>query len=103
MKKVIKMIVKQYTTKEGRSFVKATAKGKYLPLVLAEEDVNYTIKFVNGTLPSHEGIYEVAFEEGRMWIDTRPEYIEKNIVRVEPYKCVFSKYLPKLDKDIRLE
>lgn len=101
MKKSIKVIVRSYTTKEGKPFVKATAKGKYLPLALAEEDVNYTIKFVGASLPTSEGIYEVAYEEGNLWIDQRAEYVEKNIVRVKPSKCVFNKYLPKLDKDIR--
>ena len=101
MKKVIKIIVRAYTTKEGKQFVKATAKGKFLPLALAEEDVNYNIKFVGASLPTSEGIYEVAYEEGNLWIDQRAEFVDKNIVRIKPLKCVFNKYLPKLDKDIR--
>lgn len=102
MKKSIKMIVRKYSTKEGKTFVKATAKGQYLPLALVEDDVNYNIRFVGNTLmPQSEGIYEVAYEEGNLWLDTRAEVVEKNIVRVNPTKVVFSKYLPKLDKDIR--
>lgn len=101
MKKSIKIIVRAYSTKEGKTFVKATAKGQYLPLAMVDDEVNYNIKFVGASLPSTEGIYEVAFEEGNLWLDQRAEFIEKNIVRVKPTKCVFNKYLPKLDKDIR--
>lgn len=101
MKKSIKIIVRAYSTKEGKAFVKATAKGQYLPLAMVDDDVNYNIKFVGASLPTSEGIYEVAFEEGNLWLDQRAEFIEKNIVRVKPTKCVFNKYLPKLDKDIR--
>lgn len=101
MKKSIKVIVREFSTKEGKKFVKATAKGKYLPLALVDDEVNYDIKFVGASLPSSEGIYEVAYEEGNLWLDQRAEFIEKNIVRVKPTKCIFNKYLPKLDKDIR--
>ena len=101
MKKTIKIIVRKFETKEGKSFVKATAKGKFLPLAVVEDDVNYIIKFVGSQLPTQEGIYEVAYEEGNMWLDQRTEYVEKNIVRIKALKCVFNKYLPKLDKDIR--
>lgn len=101
MKKSIKVIVREFSTKEGKKFVKATAKGKYLPLALVDDETNYDIKFVGASLPSSEGIYEVAYEEGNLWLDQRAEFIEKNIVRVKPSKCIFNKYLPKLDKDIR--
>lgn len=101
MKKSIKVIVREFSTKEGKKFVKATAKGKYLPLALVDDETNYDIKFVGASLPSSEGIYEVAYEEGSLWLDQRAEFIEKNIVRVKPTKCIFNKYLPKLDKDIR--
>lgn len=101
MKKSIKVIVREFSTKEGKKFVKATAKGKYLPLALVDDETNYDVKFVGASLPSSEGIYEVAYEEGNLWLDQRAEFIEKNIVRVKPTKCIFNKYLPKLDKDIR--
>ena len=101
MKKAIKIIVRSFKTKEGKTFVKAVAKGKYLPLALVEDEVNYNIKFVGASLPTEEGIYEVAYEEGNLWLDQRAEYVEKNIVRIKPTKCIFNKYLPKLDKDIR--
>lgn len=101
MKKSIKVIVREFSTKEGKKFVKATAKGKYLPLALVDDETNYDIKFVGASLPTSEGIYEVAYEEGNLWLDQRAEFIEKNIVRVKPTKCIFNKYLPKLDKDIR--
>ena len=101
MKKSIKVIVREFSTKEGKKFVKATAKGKYLPLALVEDEVNYDVKFVGASLPTSEGIYEVAYEDGNLWLDQRAEFIEKNIVRVKPTKCIFNKYLPKLDKDIR--
>ena len=101
MKKSIKMIVREYTTKEGKKFVKATAKGKYLPLALVDDETNYNIRFIgNVTMPQTEGIYEVAYEDDNLWLDTREGFANKNIVRVNPSKIVFNKYLPKLDKDI---
>lgn len=103
MKKTIKIVVRTFSTKEGKTFVKATAKGKYLPLAMVEDDVYYNIKFVGATLPTSEGIYEVAYEEGNLWLDQRAEYLDKNIVRVKALKCIFNKYLPKLDKDIRVK
>lgn len=101
MKKSIKVIVRKYTTKEGKDFVKCTAKGKYLPLALVDDETNYNIKLVGQQLPQQEGIYEVAYEDGDLWLDQRIAYAELNIVRVKPSKVVFNKYLPKLDKDIR--
>ena len=66
-----------------------------------DDEVNYDIKFVGTSLPTSEGIYEVAYEEGNLWLDQRAEFIEKSIVRVKPTKVIFNKYLPKLDKEIR--
>ena len=102
MKQTIKIIVREYTTKkDGKKFIKATAKGQYLPLALVDDETNYNIKFVGEALPNQEGIYEVAFEQGNLWLDQRPDVAELNIVRCRPSKVVFHKYLPKLDKDIR--
>lgn len=99
----IKFIVREFETKKGVAFSKADIKGKYLPLAAAEDEVYYTIRFVgkNVEMPTKAGVYEVAFNEGDMWIDSRVEYAEKHILRIKAVKCVFNKPLPRLDKDIR--
>ena len=104
MKQSIKIIVRAYDKKTGGKFVKLSVGGKYLPLATAEDDVQYQVKFTSKSLckePTAEGIYEVAYEEGNLWIDTRPEAAGKNIVRINAAKVVFSKALPRLEKDIR--
>ena len=106
MKKSIKIIVRAYDKKAGGKFVKLSVGGQYLPLALAEDDTQYTVRFTADSLckePTAEGIYEVAYEEGELWIDTRPENADKNIVRITAAKVVFSKPLPKLDKDVRVK
>ena len=101
----IKFIVREFETQKGVSFSKADVKGKFLPLATAADEVYYTVRFVgkNVEMPTKAGVYEVAFNEGDMWIDTRPEYAEKHILRVKAIKCVYSKALPRLDKDIRVK
>ena len=101
----IKFIVKEFVTKKGMPFSKADIKGQYIPLAVAEDDVYYTVRFVGNTceMPTEAGVYEVAFKEGDLWIDNRPEYAEKHILRIKAVKCVFSKPLTKLDKDVRVK
>ena len=104
MKQSVKVIVRAYEKKAGGKFVKMTIGGKFLPLATAEDDIQYQVKFTNKSLckePQVEGIYEVAYEEGNLWIDSRPEAAGKNIVRINASKVVFSKALPRLEKDIR--
>lgn len=100
------IIVRNYQTKDGRTFTKLSIGGKFLPDVLAEDDVSYRVEFSKKSAaeePKEEGIYEVAYNEGDLWIDSRPEYTEKHIVRIVAQKVRFSKPLPKLDKDIRVK
>lgn len=101
----IKFIVREFETKKGAAFTKADVKGKFIPLAVAEDEVYYTIRFVGKTveMPTKAGVYEVAYNDGDMWIDSRPEYADKHILRIKAVKCLFSKPLPKLDKDIRLK
>ena len=103
--RTIKIIARNYERKDGGSFTKLSVGGKFLPLALAEDEVNYTVKFTANSdvkEPTQEGIYEVAFFDDKLWIDSRPENAGKNIVRVQAHKVVFSKPLPRLEKDIRL-
>ena len=100
----IKVIVRNYLTKDGRTFSKVTIGGKFINDVLAEEDVTYRVMFTKKSAvkePNEDGIYEVAFNEGEAWIDTRPEYADKHIFRVTAQKVKFHKPLPRLEKDIR--
>ena len=102
----ISLIVRNYQTKDGRTFTKLSVGGKFLPDVLAEDDISYRVSFSKKSAaeePKEDGIYEVAYNEGDLWIDTRPEYAEKHIVRIVAQKVRFSKPLPKLDKDIRVK
>ena len=106
MRKSIKIIVRAYDKKAGGKFVKLTIGGKYLPLATAEDEVQYAVRFSSKSTckePTEEGIYEVAYEEGGLWIDTRPENADKHIVRINALKVVFDKALPKLDKDVRVK
>lgn len=104
MKQSIKIIVRAYDKKTGGKFVKLSVGGKYLPLATAEDDVQYQVKFTSKSLckePTAEGVYEVAYEEGNLWIDTRPEAAEKNIVRINAAKVVFSKHFQDLKKTLK--
>ena len=100
----IKIIARKYEKKAGGTFTKLSVGGKFLPLALAEDDVQYAVKFTRGSAckePVADGVYEVAFKENGLWIDNRPEMASKNIVRINAVKCVYSKPLPRLEKDIR--
>lgn len=100
------VIVRNYETKDGRTFTKISVGGKFLPDVLAEDEVSYRVQFLKKSPaeePKADGIYDIAYNEGDLWIDSRPEYAEKHIVRVLAQKVRFSKPLPKLDKDIRVK
>ena len=100
----IKFIVRKYERKDGGSFIKCSVAGKFVPLALADENTNYRLAFVKtgaAQEPQYEGVYEAAFESGDLWVDTRPEYQEKNILRIKAHRVVFTKPLPKLEKDIR--
>ena len=102
----ISIIVRNYQTKDGRTFTKLSVGGKFLPDVLAEDSVSYRVAFSKKSAaeePKEDGIYEVAYNEGDLWIDSRPAYAEKHIVRIVAQKVRFSKPLPKLDKDIRVK
>ena len=100
----IKIIVRVYTKKDGGKFVKLSIGGKYINDVLADESQNYQVKFTSGSQvkePTEEGIYEVAFNDGEAWIDTRDEFLYRFIYRVCAQKVKFSKRLPKLERDVR--
>ena len=100
----IKVIVRKYLTKKNTTFVKVAIGGKFINDVLAEEDKSYQVKFTSKSAvkePSEEGIYEVAYNDGEAWIDTRPKFADKYIYRITAQKVKFSKPLPRLEKDIR--
>ena len=102
--RTIKIIVRSYEKKAGGTFTKLSVGGKFLPLALAEEEVQYQVKFTAKSEckePTQEGIYEVAYADNDLWIDTRPENADKHIVRITAHRVVFSKPLPRLEKDIR--
>lgn len=100
----VKVIVRNYQKKAGGTFSKLSIGGKYVPDVLADESLQYQVKFTSKSAckePTEEGIYEVAYNEGEAWLDTRPEMAQKNIYRITAQKVKFYKPLPRLEKDIR--
>ena len=100
----ISVIVRNYKTKDGRPFTKVSIGGKFINDVLAEENETYQVKFTSKSAvkePSEEGIYEVAFNDGEAWIDTREEFLEKHIFRITAQRIKKVKPLPRLEKDIR--
>lgn len=100
----VKVIVRNYEKKNGGTFKKVSIGGKFIDDILADESKSYQVKFTKASAvnePSEEGIYEVAFNDGEAWIDTRPEYEDKYIYRITAQKVKFHKPLPRLEKDIR--
>lgn len=100
----IKIIVRKYEKKAGGTFTKLSIGGKFINDVLADENAQYQVKFTSKSAvkePTEEGIYEVAFNDGEAWIDSRPEMAGKNVYRITAQKVRFSKPLPRLEKDIR--
>ena len=100
----ISIIVRNYQTKDGRTFTKLSIGGKFINDVLADESQQYQVRFTNKSAvkePTQEGIYEVAFNDGEAWIDSRPEVAGKFIYRITAQKVKFNKPLPRLEKDIR--
>ena len=101
---IVKIIVRNYQKKAGGTFTKLSIGGKFINDVLAEESQNYQVKFTSKSAvkePTQEGIYEVAFNDGEAWIDSRPENAEKFIYRITAQKVKFYKALPRLEKDVR--
>ena len=100
----IKIIVRKFEKKAGGTFVKLFIGGKFINDVLADENTQYQVKFTAKSAvkePSEEGIYEVAYNEGECWIDTRPDFLEKHVLRITAQKVKFFKALHRLEKDIR--
>lgn len=100
----IKIIVRNYEKKSGGKFTKLTIGGKYINDVLADEAQTYQVRFTSKSVvkaPTQDGIYEVAFNDGEAWIDSRPEHAEKFIYRITAQRVKFNKPLPRLEKDIR--
>lgn len=100
----VKIIVRSYEKKAGGTFTKLSIGGKYINDVLADESQQYQVKFTSKSAvkePTAEGIYEVAFNDGEAWIDSRPENAGKFIYRITAQKVKFNKALPRLEKDIR--
>ena len=100
----VTIIARSFNKKEGGTFTKLSIGGKFINDVLADESVQYQVKFTSKSAvkePSQEGVYEVAFNDGEAWIDTRPGAFEKHIFRITAQKVKFGKPLPRLEKDIR--
>ena len=98
----IKLLVKKFVTKEGKEFFSISKKGQYLPLSAVEPDKYYSIRLCGeAKMPTKEGIYEASYYKNGLWVDIRPEFVSKNIVRLKANRIVFQEPLPVFDKDIR--
>lgn len=87
--KSIKFSIKLFQTAKGITFPSASVKGKYLPFATADEDTYYRIKFVGDVkMPEKEGFFEVSYKDKECWIDKRPEYVDKHIVRIKAVRVV---------------
>ena len=104
----LSIVVRKHEKKEGGNFYKATAKGKYIPLVEVQDDVFYTIKLHTPKnekgvsepikLPEKTGFYELAIPSRKdIWLDQREDMLGKNIVHVRTTKVLFVEALPTRD------
>lgn len=101
----VSIIVRNYQRKDGGTFTKLSIGGKFINDVLADESVQYQVKFTKKSTanePKEDGIYEVAFNNGEAWLDTREEDVKKHVFRITAQRVKFSKPLPRLEKDVRL-
>lgn len=88
--KTLKFWVKTFQGANGE-FRSASVQGKYLPLADSEEAAYYTIRFskLGVDIPAFgDGMYELAYDKGGLWIDKRPDYIDKHIIRVVAKRVV---------------
>ena len=101
----LSIVVRKHNKKDGSNFYKATAKGKYIPLVEVQYDVFYNIKLHTPKdekgvsevrrIPEKSGFYELAIPSRKdIWLDQREEMLGKNIVHVRCSKVLFVEALP---------
>lgn len=89
--KTIKVLLHKYANADGAQFSKASIKGEYLPFADVEVEAYYRVSPVSGGAefpPTGEGIYEIAYEDKGLWIDKRPDFKDKHIVRVRAVRIV---------------
>ena len=99
----IKLLVKKFVTKAGKEFFSISKKGQYLPLSSVEPDKYYSIRLCGeAKMPTKEGIYEASYDKNGLWLDTRTNFVGKNIVRLKAVRIVFQEPLPVFDTDIRV-
>ena len=105
MKKLL-VVVNKYSKKDGTPFYKMSIKGKYIPLIEAEEDQYYTIRLhtplndkgesESKKIPEKEGFHEVGYNSRKdIWIDTREDMLSKYVLHVRASKIIFTEPLLK--------
>lgn len=87
-------------SKDGVSFVSPVIKGKYLPLIEADQDAYYSVRLVKAgdvkEFPLRNGIYDLGYENrGDIWIDQRTD--KNHILRIKCKKYVRVGDLPTKD------
>lgn len=90
--KTIKVLLKQFKDNNGAAFSSASIKGEYLPFADVDVEAYYRVKTTSKStvqLPiTGEGIYEIAYENKGLWVDKRPDFIDKHIVRINAVRIV---------------
>ena len=90
----LKFICRNYNKKKGGTFTKLTVKGKFTPFAVLDNEENYQIRFTKDSQakePTADGIYEVSFDKGGVWVDDRNENL---VIRVRAVNCKFQDKLP---------
>lgn len=84
----ITAFAKEFNGKNGK-FLTVTCKGQYLPLIECDEDTYYTIRIHGEVKITSEGEWDIGYETRRdIWLDTRPEAKDKNLVHVNAKKVL---------------
>ena len=80
---IIQIKIKTFTKFDFSTFQRATIKGCYLPdNVGALPEEYYNVKgVIDPDNPKEDGIYAMQIES--CWIDMRPQYLGKNILRIK--------------------
>ena len=86
----ITVFAKEFDGKNGK-FLKVSCKGKYLPLIECNDEEYYNVR-IQGDLQNaikSSGEWDIAFETRHdIWLDKRPEAVEKNLVHVKAIKVL---------------
>ena len=82
----ITIIVRNYETKDGRTFTKLSVGGKFLPDVLAEDEVSYRVQFLKKS-PAEEPKAEEPKETPEEKLEKLKKLYEQELISKEDYEA----------------